>query len=319
MAGEEADLRGGPPVKAMLVQNCNPAAVAPESLRVVEGLRREDLFLCVHEQFMTDTARYADIVLPATTFVEHDDLYTSFGHSYLQLGLRGIEPAGEAWSNHRLINALAARLVVDHVGFRLSEVELIDATLLASGYPELEALQEQQRLDCSLPSEQMRFLDGFAHPDGRFRFRPRWPAVAPGAAGMPEWPDYWAVNEDVSEAAPLKLITPPARNFLNTSFSETPSSRRHEQRPCVLIHPLDAARYQINTGAEVVVGNQRAQVRLVAQVSERMALGTLAVEGIWPASDFPDGVGINALVGADVPLPFDGAAFHDCAVWVRAS
>ena len=314
LAGDAADLHGGPPVMAMLVQNCNPATVAPESTRVAEGLRREDLFLVVHEQFMTDTARYADILLPATTFVEHDDLYTSYGQPYLQLGLRGIEPRGEAWSNHRLVNALAGRLGCDHVAFRMTEAELIDATLLASGYPDLEALAGQGRRDCSLPSEQMRFLDGFGHPDGRFRLRPQWPQ---SAAAMPTWPDYWAVNESVDGDTPFKLMTPPARNFLNSSFSETASSRRHERSPCLLICAADAERLGLADQQRVRIGNGRGAVRIHVQISPRMAPGCVAVEGIWPNADFVDGQGINTLVGADAPAPAGGAAFHDTAVWIR--
>ncbi|WP_210396413.1 molybdopterin-containing oxidoreductase family protein [Motiliproteus sediminis] len=317
LAGEPADLQGGPPVKAMLVQNSNPATVAPESARVRQGLLREDLFLCVHEQFMTDTALLADLVLPATTFLEHDDLYTSYGQPYLQLGLQGIEPLGEARSNHWLINQLARRLGAEHVACGWSERELIDATLLASGYPDLEQLDSMGRLDCSLPSEQMRFLDGFAQPDGRFRLRPDWPTGE--QVQMPEWPDYWPVNEGVDQRHPLRLITPPARHFLNSSFTETDSSRAREQQPKLLINPGDAAEYRLSDQGLVRVGNTRGEVLLVASFTDRVPSGLVVVEGIWPGRDFVDGVGINALVGADAPLPGGGAAFHDVAVWVRSA
>jgi anaerobic selenocysteine-containing dehydrogenase len=129
LTGDRRDLGDGPPVTAMLVQNTNPAAVAPESGRVRAGLLRDDLFLCVHEQFMTDTARYADIVLPATTFLEHDDLYKGGGHMYLQVARALIPPQGEARENHVVVRELAARLGAEHAGFDMNAWELVDATL----------------------------------------------------------------------------------------------------------------------------------------------------------------------------------------------
>ena len=133
LTGDPGDLGDGPPVTAIVMQNVNPAAVAPESVKVREGLERDDLFLAVHEQFMTDTARYADIVLPATTFLEHDDIYVGGGHSYLLMGARVIEPYAETRSNHDVIRALAKRLGAEHPGFDMTAWELIDATLKRSG------------------------------------------------------------------------------------------------------------------------------------------------------------------------------------------
>ena len=141
LTGDPADLGDGPPVTAIVMQNVNPAAVAPESARVREGLMREDLFLAVHEQFMTDTARYADIVLPATTFLEHDDIYVGGGHSYLLMGARVIEPYAEARSNHDVVCALAKRLGAAHPGFDMTAWELIDATLRRSGHPDAATLK----------------------------------------------------------------------------------------------------------------------------------------------------------------------------------
>ena len=135
LTGDPGDLGDGPPVTAIVMQNVNPAAVAPESVKVREGLERDDLFLAVHEQFMTDTARYADIVLPATTFLEHDDIYVGGGHSYLLMGARVIEPYAQTRSNHDAIRALAKRLGAEHPGFDMTAWELIDATLKRSGIP----------------------------------------------------------------------------------------------------------------------------------------------------------------------------------------
>ena len=133
LTGDEDALMGGPPVTAMLIQNQNPAMVAPETLKVLRGLKREDLFLCVHEQFMTETAELADIILPATMFLEHDDMYKGGGHTYLQVTRKIIEPYAECRSNHDVICALAVRLGADHPGFTMTPWELIDQSLKASG------------------------------------------------------------------------------------------------------------------------------------------------------------------------------------------
>ena len=132
---DKHDLGAGPPVTAMLIQSTNPVVVAPEHNLVRQGFARDDLFVCVHEQFMTETAEAADLVLPATTFLEHDDFYIGGGHSYLQLGLQAIEPLAEARSNHEVLQGVAARVGAEHPGFAMSARELIDATLRASSWP----------------------------------------------------------------------------------------------------------------------------------------------------------------------------------------
>ncbi|ROR35125.1 molybdopterin-dependent oxidoreductase [Inmirania thermothiophila] len=317
LAGEPEALAGGPPVTAMLIQNTNPAEVAPDSARVRAGLAREDLFLCVHEQFLTATARLADIVLPATMFLEHDDLYQSYGHTFLQLGRKVVEPPGACRSNHEVVCALAARLGAEHPGFGMSALELIAATLERSGYPPLAELERTRLHDCALPSERMRFLDGFAWPDGRFRFRPEWAALGPEGAAMPPLPDHWAVNEPADAAYPLRLVTPPARGFLNTTFTETPGSRTAEEAPRLQIRPDDAAACGIGDGDWVEVASRRGRIRLRARIREGLAPGTVCLEGIWPGAAFADGLGANALVAADRPAPRGGAAFHDTAVAVR--
>ena len=129
LCGEPAALGGGPPVTAMLIQNTNPVSVRPEQELVKRGFAREDLFICVHEQFMTETARMADVVLPATMFLEHDDIYQGGGHQHILLGPKLIEPPGECRSNHEVICALAGRLGAQHPGFAMSARQLIDWTL----------------------------------------------------------------------------------------------------------------------------------------------------------------------------------------------
>ena len=325
LTGEAAALKGGPPVTAMLIQNTNPMAIAPNQTLVRQGFAREDLFTCVHEQFMTSTARWADIVLPATMFLEHDDIYTGGGHQYLQFAGKAIEPPKGCRSNHDVICDLARRVGAEHRGFSMSPRAIIDETLRASKRGTLAQLEANRWLDCQPSFAQSHYVDGFAHPDRKFHFRADW-AHAPYANdgprgafdGLPTLPDHWPVNEAADETHPFKLATSPARNFLNSSFSNTPTSRAREGRPSVLISPADAARLGVQDGDLVTIGNARGQTRLHAKLSTAPPDGTLISEGIWPNEDFVDGKGINTLTGDDSVAPFGGAAFHDIHVWVRA-
>ncbi|MBE0626233.1 MAG: molybdopterin oxidoreductase family protein [Burkholderiales bacterium] len=317
LCGDKRDLGDGPPVAAMLVQNTNPVVVSPEVLKVQQGFRRADLFVCVHEQFLTDTAKLADIVLPATTFVEHDDLYQSGGHSHLQLGAKIIEPYAEARSNHEVICALAQRLRAEHPGFRMSAREMIDHTLKASGYPGFDEFDRLRWIDLQPDFDSAHFIHGFPQPDARFHFRPDWSKCGADYAGMPALPDHHAVIELAGAEHPFRMVAAPARSFLNTTFTETPGSRRREQRPSALIHPADCARLGIASGDRIVIGNERAEVRLHAKRFDGLQPGVIVVESIWPNSDFDGGVGVNALVSAEPGPPNGGAVFHDTAVWVR--
>jgi anaerobic selenocysteine-containing dehydrogenase len=309
------DLQGGPPVKAMLIQNHNPAVVAPDTTRVRAGLQRDDLFVCVHEQFMTETARLADLVLPATTFLEHDDLYTAGGHTFLQVAKAVITPYAESRSNHEVLQGLAQRLGLSHPGFSLSAWELIDATLRASGRPGAEQLYAAGWLDCAGSFEDQHFLTGFPNGTGRFAFAPDWLQAGPHHADMPALPDHWAVIEEADAEHPYRLVTAPSRHFLNTSFTETPTSRRQAGEPTALIHPEDLAAAGI--GAQARIGNRRGMIEVAARPFDGVQRGVIVVEGIWPNGDFSGGTGVNGLVGADAVRPNGGAAFHDVAVWVR--
>lgn len=325
LTGEREALKGGGPIKAMLIQNTNPLAVAPDQDKVRRGFAREDLFVCVHEQFLTDTARAADIVLPATMFLEHDDLYTGGGHQYLQFGPKAIEPPAGCRSNHEVIVALAERLGARHPGFAMSPREIIDWTLRASGRGTLAELEAAKWLDCQPPFEDAHYLKGFAFPDGKFRLRADWAATPFSGDGlkgpwrdMPTLPDHWAINEAADEAHPFKLATSPARNFLNSSFTETPSSQARERRPSALMNPDDLAGHGLADGEIVRLGNGRGEIRLHARAFAGLPRGLIVCEGIWPPSAFLDGRGINTLIGDDSVAPFGGAAFHDARVWARA-
>jgi len=324
LTGEEEALRRRGPVKALLVQSTNPATVAPSQEKVRRGFQRDDLFVCVHEHFLTETARLADIVLPATMFLEHDDLYQGGGHQYVMFGPKAIEPAGECRSNHEVVCGLGERLGAEHRGFSMSPREIIDWTLQASGWGTLADLEAKKWLDVQPPFEDSHFLKGFAFKDKRFHFKADWattPFANVGMMGpwrsMPSLPDHWAIIEEADQTHPFRLGTSPSRGFLNTSFTETPGSLGREQRPTVMIHPEDAAALSIKDGDIVRLGNQRGETRLHARLFSGLRRGVLISEGVWPSGAFLDGKGINVLTGDDAVAPFGGAAFHDNRVWLR--
>jgi anaerobic selenocysteine-containing dehydrogenase len=314
LTGDAAALRNGPPVKAMLIQNTNPMTVAPEQALVRQGFARPDVFVAVHEQFMTETAQMADLVLPATMFMEHDDLYYGGGHQHISVGPKLIEPPGECRSNHELLRALARRLNISHPGFEMSARELIDATLRKSGHGSIEALEADLWRDIQPDFRTSHYLDGFAHADGKFHFKADWAHVPLGNAGlmgpwdqMPSLPDHFAAIEEADEAHPFRLATSPSRSYLNTSFNETPSSQAREGAPSVMIHPDDAA----------ALGNTRGETTLTAKLFDGVRRGVLIAESVHPNKAHVGGRGINMLTGAEAVPPYGGAAFHDNKVWAR--
>ncbi|RAU23481.1 dehydrogenase [Paramagnetospirillum kuznetsovii] len=307
------DVGKGPPVTAMLMQNTNPAVVAPDSGLVRQGLARDDLFLCVHEQVMTETARFADMVLPATTSMEHSDLYTSYGHTFLQVAKPVIAPQGESRSNHRVICDLAARLGAVHPGFEMDEWEMMDQVLDASDLPKAAEIHAMGWLNCGKVFDDAHFLSGFGHPDGRFRFAPEW-----GAEGLPELPDHFDVIENADAAHPFRLITPPSRHFLNSTFTETPTSLAQAKEPTALIHAEDCAALGLESGGMVRIGNAKGSVLVRVAATSGIARGVVVVESIWPDRHFAEGLGINHLTSADAALPAGGAVFHDTKVWLKA-
>jgi anaerobic selenocysteine-containing dehydrogenase len=321
LTGDRTELGDGPQVHGLLIQNQNPVTVCPDSNRVRRGFARDDLFVCVHEQFMTETARWADIVLPATMFMEHDDLYQAGGHSYIQIGPKLIDPPGECRSNHEVLQGLAVRLGAKHPGFEMTAMQIIDATLRASGWPDAATVLQTGGIDAfaGMSFEDKHFLNGFPTRDGRFHFAPDWAALGADHARMPRLADHMPLIDHTTADCPFRLVTAPARNYLNTSFTETPSSRRREGRPTVLVHPDDAARLGIIDGARIVLGNTRGEVTLHARVADGMQPGVLVSESVWPSECFEDGIGINALTSDDPGPPAGGAVFHDTAVWLRAA
>jgi len=328
LTGDEDALLGGPPVKAMLIQNTNPMSVTPEQDLVRQGFQREDLFTVVHEQFMTETAAMADIVLPATQFLEHDDIYKGGGHQYLLFGPKVVEAPEGPKENIFVLNEIAARVgAKSHPGFDMSARDHIAWMLESSGYGTLAEFEATKWIDLQPGFDSAHYLNGFGHADGKFHFKPDWGrSAAPNKPDgepfgpwrqMPELPDQWDAIEAASEDCPLRLVTAPARSFLNSTFNETEGSRKKEGRPEAWLRPDDAEKFGIADGAKVRMGNKRGTVVLHARLVETVAPGTVISEGIWPNEAFEDGRGINTLTGADPVAPYGGAAYHDTAVWVR--
>ena len=311
------DLAGGPPVTALLVQNTNPMCIAPDLGKVHEGFARPDLFVAVHEQFMTETAKQADILLPATMFVEHDDIYHASGHSRFQIGRKIFEPFADVRSNHFVVCELAKRLGAEHPGFAMTEWELIDDLLHRSGWPDAATVHGNGGWEAMPDADTAHFRKGFPTADGRFHFSPDWSRLGADHAVMPSLPDHLAITDEVTPEHPFRLVAAPARQFLNTSFTELESGRRREGRPTAMIHPSVMERLGIAEGAIVTLGNARGAVRLHATAREGQHPDTIVVQGIWPNPHWMDGIGINLLLGADAAPPGGGAAIHDTAVWLR--
>lgn len=327
LLGHPDALEGGGPVKALLIQNTNPMVVTPDHTLTRRGFEREDLFIVVHEQFMTETAEMADIVLPATMFLEHNDYYTRGGHTRVLYGPKIIDAPGEARPNHYVINEIAKRVGAEAAVYGGTDREMVADVFAASGYPPVEEVEKTGFVDRALPDADARFVTGFGWPDGKYRFKPDWEATRIKRGGlwvcapqeMPTLPDFMDWNEKLTEETPFRLTTSPARTFLNSSFIETPGSQRREGAPSLLMHPLDAARLGLVDGAAVTIGNHRGSVELTLRLFNGLHEGVVVAEGLHPNKAHRKGRGINTLIGSDPVKPFGGAAFHDATVWVRAS
>jgi anaerobic selenocysteine-containing dehydrogenase len=280
----------------------------------------------VHEQFMTDTARMADIVLPATMFLEHNDYYTRGGHTRVLVGPKLIDAPGECRSNFEVVNELLRRLGADDASLHLTDREMIAETFRRSRYPNLDDVEKTGFfVDRARPDDEARFANGFGWADKRFRFRPNWQGAADrkgyqwvmDPSEAPRIVDWWDINEKTSDTVPFRLATSPSRGFLNSSFSETAGSRKRQPTPTVFIRSDDAVANGIADGDRVRLGNHRGAVELTAKLFEGMQQGVLIAEGIFPNSAHGTGQGINMLTGSDQVPPFGGVAFHDAAVWIE--
>ena len=315
-----------PPIRAIFVYNSNPVAVAPESARVTAGFAREDLFCVVHDVFLTDTADYADIVLPATTQLEHVDVHSSYGHLYVLANNRAIAPLGEAKQNTEVFRLLAARMGFDEPCFRESDEDIARNAFLASDARakdiEWEALKASGWQRLNVPSPFAPFAQGnFPTPSGKCEFY----SETLRRQGIDPLPTYTppresvASNPTLARRFPLAIISPPARHALNSTFANLPVFIEHEQTPRLDIHPQDAAPRGIKTGDAVRVFNDRGSLTLTARVSDKPRSGVVVALSIWWRKLSPDGNNANALTGQELTDLGRAATFYDCLVEVESA
>jgi anaerobic selenocysteine-containing dehydrogenase len=257
-------------------------------------------------------------------FLEHDDVYQGGGPPHNMLGAKLVEPPGECRSKKEVFFDLAKRIGAEHRGFNMTSREIIDWTLQASGWGTLAELEAAKWIDCQPPFERAHYIEGFGYPDGKFRFRPDWQNVpAPRANGMrvaadmPGLPDHWDVVEKADQRHPFRLATSPAREYLNSSFNEMPTSRAKHGSPRVKVHSDDLARLGLADGARVRMGNERGEIVLATEAFDGVQPGVVIVECIAPNEHFEGGAGINTLTSAFQAAPYGGAAFHDNHVWIE--
>ncbi len=306
------------PIRALIVYNSNPVAVAPDSARVAAGFAREDLFTVVLEHFQTDTADYADIVLPATTQLEHLDVIKPYGHYYVVANNPAIRPLGEAKPNTEIFRLLAKAMGFSDPCFDDSD-EAIAQSAVASDW-DFDAVRAQGWKRIGSPKGIARFADGgFDTPSGKVEFY----STAAQAQGLDPLPDYIAPLEDTRSALahrfPLAMISPPARHFLNSSFVNVKSLRAVEGEPWLDIHPDDAAARGIHEGGYVRVFNERGSLELRARVSERARRGVVVALSVWWKKLTRDGKNANELTNGDTLTDMGRAPiFYDCLVQVEA-
>jgi anaerobic selenocysteine-containing dehydrogenase len=305
------------PVKAVIVYNSNPVAVAPDSGRVARGFAREDLFTVVLEHFQTDTADYADILLPATTQLEHLDVVKPYGHYYLVANNPAIAPLGEAKPNSEIFRMLADAFGFTEPCFGDSD-EAIAQAAVADDW-DFDAVRRVGWKRVGVPTEVARFANGgFDTPSGKVEFH----SARAAALGLDPLPDYIAPLEDTRSAAalrhPLAMISPPARHFLNSSFVNVQSLRASEGEPWLDIHPDDAAARGVIAGNYVRVFNDRGSVELRARVTDRARPGVVVGLSVWWKKLARDGKNANELTSSALTDMGRAPTFYDCLVQVEA-
>jgi anaerobic selenocysteine-containing dehydrogenase len=308
----EASPGFGPRIDALVVYNSNPVAVAPQSRQVVEGFARENLFNVVLEHFLTDTADMADYVLPATTQLEHLDVHTSYGHTYALINEPAIAPLGEARPNTQIFRELAARMGYTETCFGDSD-EAIARAAFRPEWVDFAVLREQGWVKLALPDAPFA-QGGFPTSNGRVQ------VDAPGL-GVPDYVANHESRESTPELAqryPLAMISPPARNFLNSSFVNVKSLRDIEGEPLLEMHPVDAAARGIGSQAIVRVFNERGSYRCRCRVSERARQGVVNGLGVWWRKLGLDGTNVNQLTHQRLTDIGRGPTFYDCLVEVEA-
>lgn len=311
------------PVQALIVYSGNPAATCPDQNAVIRGLARDDLFTVVIDHFITDTADYADIFLPATTQVEHWDLHSAYGHYVLALNRPAIAPLGESKPDTEIFRLLAERLGLNHPAFRESDQELIRQALQVD-HPWMEGitferLMEEGFVALNLPRPFLPFAEGdFFTPSGKCEFYSER-AARDGLDPLPTFhpPHEVPVPQNGSRRnGRLALLSPSAHYFLNTNFANVERMRRRQGEIRLLIHPDDAAARGIGDGDWVRIRNERGELRLRAQVSEDVRPGVCYVPSVWWRKFAADGQSVNVLTSQAEADIGGGATFYDVAVEV---
>ena len=307
-----------PPVQALYVWNSNPLVIAPDQQRTLAGLAREDLFTVVHDQFLTDTARWADLVLPATTMLEQEELVGSWGFNYMALSRQSIAPCGEAKTNTEVARLLAARLGFDDEVFRLDDHALIARALAGSRAEAEGASLERLERDAFArvgPQPATALAPGFPTPTGKFEFASAKLATA-GLGPLPAWippAESPESRPDLAARFPLRLLTLKRHHSINSSYGALPVLARAEPEPRVELSPADAAKRDIVDGERVRVWNERGVVVARACVTDRVLDGTVAVPfGHW----MRDGASANALTSDRFGDLGHGPTFCDALVEV---
>ncbi len=328
-----ADELPGPPVKALFVYNSNPGAVNPDQGRVHRGLAREDLFTVVHEQFPTDTVDFADIVLPATTQLEHFDVHSAYGHLYVQANEPAIRPLGEAKPNTEVFRLLAAAMKFEPELFQVSDEQLAREALVPVGSPNgfpsadsfrgisYEALRRNGPIRLNVPKDYAPFAQGgFGTASGRCEmYSP--PELAAGRDPLPHYvPPHEdpQTKPDLAAKYPLQMVCPPEPTFLNSSFANVDVLLKTAGEPTIEMHPADAAKRQIVTGQMVSVFNGRGRFTARASVGETVRPGVVVTFGVW-WSKVVGGPNCNATTGTALTDLGAGATFFDNLVEVVAA
>ena len=312
----------GPRIGAVIVYNANPLAVAPESAKVMEGFAREDLFTVVLEHFQTDTADYADILLPATTQLEHVDIHATYGHLYMMANNAAIAPLGEALPNTEIFRRLAARMAFDDPCFADSD-DAIAAVAFDNTKPQAihfdwTSLKQKGWQKLLMPDAPFA-NGGFATPSGKCEFY----SARMAADGLDPLPDYIAPYESVAsnpvlaERYPLAMISPPARNFLNSTFVNIQSLRQTEGEPHLDIHPADATKRGICSGDMVRIFNDRGSFVARARVTERARTGLVVGLSIWWKKLASDGRNANEVTSQRTTDMGAGPTYYDVLVEVE--
>ena len=314
---------GGPPVRALVVYNSNPAAVAPDRVEVLKGLGREDLFTVVLEHFQTDTADWADIVLPATTQLEHWDVHFSYGHHYVTLNQPAVAPLGEAKPNSEIFRLLAAHMKLTDPMFRDDDLTLIEQSLATNADKmrgvTLATLREKGWVRLNVPTPYLPYAAGaFSTPSGKCEFvSPRLKEM-----GLDPLPTFTAPYEfpdtapELANRFPLTLISSPAHQFLNTTFVNVESLRRAAREPECLLHPADAERRAIAPGMRVVVYNDRGAFTAIARVENTIREGVAWAPSIWWGKLAADGANANHTTSQRETDMGHGPVFYDNLVEV---